>query len=101
MEPIRNIFKNPLLFVFLYILIIPIFAIFYYCFTELSQFEFTDSLYFSVVTITTLGYGDITPQIDITKFLASSEAILGIVLVGLFLNALSHRISYRATKKEK
>lgn len=101
MEPIRNIFKKPLLFVFLYILIIPIFAIFYYCFTELSQFEFTDSLYFSVVTITTLGYGDITPQIDITKFLASSEAILGIVLVGLFLNALSHRISYRATKKEK
>ena len=101
MEPIRNIFKNPLLFVFLYILTIPIFAIFYYCFTELSQFEFTDSLYFSVVTITTLGYGDITPKIDITKFLASSEAILGIVLVGLFLNALSHRISYRATKKEK
>ena len=101
MEPIRNIFKNPLLFVFLYILTIPIFAIFYYCFTELSQFEFTDSLYFSVVTITTLGYGDITPQIDITKFLASSEAILGIVLVGLFLNALSHRISYRTTKKEK
>lgn len=101
LELIKNIFEKPLLFVFLYILTIPIFAIFYYCFTELSQFEFTDSLYFSVVTITTLGYGDITPQIDITKFLASSEAILGIVLVGLFLNSLSHRISYRATKKEK
>lgn len=101
LESIRNIFKNPLLFVFLYILIIPIFAIFYYCFTELSQFEFTDSLYFSVVTITTLGYGDITPKIDITKFLASSEAILGIVLVGLFLNSLSYTISFRATQKEK
>lgn len=49
------------------------------------------SIYFSVVTITTLGYGDITPQTEPARILAALEAGLGIVTIGLFLNAVARR----------
>ena len=91
---------KPLLFVFLYVLVIPLFAILYYFFAE-PKLDFIDSMYFSTVTITTLGYGDIVPENVPAKVLVSFEAILGIVLIGAFLNTLSHNISYRATQKEK
>jgi len=50
-------------------------------------------LYLSTVTITTLGYGDIVPLTSIARSLVALEATLGIVLVGLFLNALAHENS--------
>ncbi|MEK6847004.1 MAG: ion channel [Nanoarchaeota archaeon] len=39
-----------------------------------------EALYFSTVTITTVGYGDITPLSRINRFLAASEAFLGMVI---------------------
>lgn len=51
------------------------------------------SFYFSLITITTLGYGDILPANETTRVLASSLAFSGIVLTGLFLNSLAFRIS--------
>lgn len=45
--------------------------------------------YFSSVTLTTLGFGDIVPISNQARSLISLEAILGIVIIGLFLNALS------------
>ena len=50
-------------------------------------------LYLSTVTITTLGYGDIVPLTPLARFLVALEATLGVVLVGLFLNALTHENS--------
>lgn len=47
-------------------------------------------LYLSAVTITTLGYGDIVPITTRSRLYISLEAILGIVTVGLFLNALAY-----------
>jgi voltage-gated potassium channel len=37
----------------------------------------TDLVYFSLVTIATLGYGDIVPQMGLTKMLAVVEAVTG------------------------
>lgn len=48
--------KKPILFVVFYLLTILIFAMLYYYFAEL-ELDFVDSIYFSTVTITTLGYG--------------------------------------------
>jgi len=45
---------------------------------------FLNSLYFSVVTFTTLGYGDITP-FGISKLFASIEALLGGFILALFV----------------
>lgn len=44
--------------------------------------------YFSSATITTAGYGDIVPVTGWARAAVSAEAILGVVLVGLFLNSL-------------
>lgn len=38
-------------------------------------------MYFSFVTITTLGYGDLSPVTDVGRYLASLEAIVGQVLL--------------------
>ncbi len=51
--------------------------------------SFSRMLYLSVVTITTLGYGDIVPITDFNRFLIGFESIIGLVIIGLFLNSLS------------
>jgi len=48
-------------------------------------------LYFSTVTITTLGYGDIVPATDRARLAVGIESIIGIVLAGLFINAVGLR----------
>lgn len=76
----------------IYLFLIPLFA-WIYSGVELNIGEHGDDpmtyLYFSVVSITTLGYGDILPNSSGAQFATASESILGIVLIGLFLNALS------------
>jgi len=52
--------------------------------------HFARMLYLSVVTITTLGYGDIVPVSTTARTLIAIEAVVGILLVGLFLNAIAH-----------
>lgn len=42
-----------------------------------------DSLYFSVVTMTTLGYGDVSPKAAAGQLLAMSEAVSSVVLLVL------------------
>ena len=56
-------------------------------------FVFFRSLYFSVVTFTTLGYGDISPVGDAARTIAGLEALLGQLLVALLVFVLSRRIS--------
>ncbi|WP_434352938.1 potassium channel family protein [Psychrobacter sp. HD31] len=51
--------------------------------------SFNRMLYLSVVTITTLGYGDIVPISGLNRFLVGLESIIGLIIVGLFLNSLS------------
>ena len=50
--------------------------------------SFIHALYFSVVTITTLGYGDSYPTTDLIRMACSVEAILGVFIVGFALNSL-------------
>lgn len=47
-------------------------------------FEFLNAIYFSVVTFTTLGYGDISP-LGIARFVAAFEAFIGSFTMALFV----------------
>lgn len=47
-------------------------------------FSFINAVYFSVVTFTTLGYGDITP-IGLSRFFAATEAFMGSFTLALFV----------------
>ena len=57
-----------------------------------TQLEFRDFLYFSVVTWTTLGYGDLQPSVASRPF-AAVEALLGYIFMALFVAKLFHFIS--------
>lgn len=58
---------------------------FYYGGDSVTFGKFADSLYFSMVTFVTLGYGDISQKVAIYKIFSAAEAFLGMVLMGLFL----------------
>ncbi len=45
-------------------------------------------LYFSVVTLTTLGYGDIAPAIPAARMVCSLEAVIGQLFVAVFIARL-------------
>ena len=47
--------------------------------TQPATLNFEDMMYFSTVTITTVGYGDIIPR-GINRFLASLEALAGMII---------------------
>jgi len=50
--------------------------------------DFGRMLYFSAVTITTVGYGDVVPLSGVARLLAAVEATFGIVLLALLVNSL-------------
>lgn len=45
-----------------------------------------DAAYFSTMTLTTIGYGDITPKTDLGKLFTMAYAIVGIGIIGAFAN---------------
>ena len=54
---------------------------------KLTNIDFLNAMYFSGITFTTIGYGDIAP-IGIAKIISISEGILGIFLSSSFLVSL-------------
>jgi hypothetical protein len=54
--------------------------------------EIRDALYFSIVTWTTLGYGDIQPT-DASKMMAASEALIGVISMPILLASMLYMLS--------
>ena len=52
---------------------------------EEDQWSMLDCLYFSVVTVSTVGYGDLTPTTSLGRWFAIFYMLVGIGLVGLAL----------------
>lgn len=52
------------------------------------QENFSQITYFSFVTLTTLGYGDISPKNSITEFFVYSEAIVGVFYMAVIVSSL-------------
>ena len=47
-----------------------------------------DMIYFSIITLTTAGYGEILPVYKITKVLAMMEASLGVLYIAIMIGKL-------------
>ncbi|MBI1928613.1 two pore domain potassium channel family protein [Candidatus Poribacteria bacterium] len=56
---------------------------------------FWDSLYFSVVVLTTLGFGDISPNCLAGRVIVGIQVILGYTLLGIFISILASKIIRR------
>jgi voltage-gated potassium channel Kch len=52
-----------------------------------------DSIYFTVTTLTTVGYGDIVPVSESCRVIVSSQMILGVVFLVVILSLFISRIS--------
>jgi len=58
-----------------------------------------DLMYFSFVTLATLGYGDITPRTNIARSLAVVEALAGMLFIAIFMARLVSMRSDEPTKE--
>lgn len=83
--------SKPRVYGTVYFLMIPVFGLAFYFLpaTIGEKATLIKCLYFSAVTITTLGYGDIAPTNDLGRVLASLEAVMGVTIIGLFITSLS------------
>lgn len=66
-----------------------------------------DSIYFSVITLTTVGYGDFSPQTDFGKIFTIFYVLTGIGLIFSFINTFyqyrvnrMNRIQGKKTQEE-
>lgn len=89
-----------------YFLVVVIFAAIYYLMPSTSWAgtidNFVDALYFSVVTITSLGFGDIYPGDNTwAKLFVSAEAVGGILIIGFFLNYVAQKQAIRLDKQNR
>jgi voltage-gated potassium channel Kch len=85
--------RNPFSSITLICSILLIVGTVFYHFVE--GFKWLDALYFSVITLTTVGYGDLSPQTDVGKLFTIFYIISGIGIIFGFMNA------FYEIKKEK
>ena len=71
-------------------------------FHEVQGWPLLDSLYFCVMTISTIGYGDLAPTMTISKIFTMAYAVLGIGLFATFVGKLvTLRMDQRESRKAK
>ena len=68
-------------------------------FSLLEDWSIVDSFYFSVVTATTVGFGDITPDTDGAKLFTVVYIIFGISIIGTYLDARYKKHTYERTAR--
>lgn len=65
-----------------------------------ENWSLLDSLYFCVVTLATIGYGDLHPTTDFTKAFTIVYVFLGVGTLGAFISAVS-RASFRRSMERR
>lgn len=86
---------RPVIWILSYIGLVPVFALIYWLLPD-GQFRIPDNaptdfgswLYYSIVTITTLGFGDYTPAHGWAQCVTAVEVMCGLIILGFFLNAV-------------
>lgn len=58
--------------------------------------DFWGFLYYSVVTFTTLGFGDIVPTTNIARLFVGTEVILGYIMLGGLISIFANKLARRS-----
>lgn len=90
----------------LYLNFVLVFAFAYNLIEQLWPNSFTGSaplhldsfVYFSMITLTTIGYGDISPTLPLARLLAGTEAIMGALFIAL---AVARGLSLMSDQEER
>lgn len=67
----------------------------------LEGWSYIDSLYFSIVTLTTIGYGDFSPQTDGGKLFTILYIVIGIGMILSFVNTVQHHYTSMKHKEKR
>ena len=67
----------------------------------LEGWNWIDCLYFSVITLSTIGYGDFSPVTDAGKVFTVFYIILGVGVILSFINTVHHHFENTRKKKGK
>jgi len=97
-KEIRPSFRLVGLLLFVYLLVGVV--VFYLVMDQISgkrTNRLLDALYFCIVTMTSVGYGDLVPNSDTTKLLASAFVFIGMAIIALFV---SKAADYLVEKQE-
>ena len=57
--------------------------------------DFTDALYWSIITAASIGYGDVTPQTDVGRVIASALGLMGVITIGVIAGLILDWVSPR------
>lgn len=63
---------------------------------ETLGWGFFTSMYYSVVTFTTLGFGDITPRTPLAATIVMVEVVVGYFMLGILISILSTKVARRS-----
>ena len=90
----RSYKRSMLLLFFNYLEIAFAYAVFYSVRNYMNKpfFHWFDSIYFSIVTSSSIGYGDYHPITPMGKFLVTTQALLFLFFIVLFLNFFSTKV---------
>ncbi len=92
-----NGLEKLLIFALVLIFLVPIPMIL----IEPQIINYTDAIWWAIVTITTVGYGDITPETGIGRLLAAILMFVGIGIIGTFTSAISTYFASRRRAVEE
>ncbi|MES2014774.1 MAG: potassium channel family protein [Patescibacteria group bacterium] len=91
-------FKDPEFRALAFLLVILLVSgmIFYH---EMEGWRWLDSLYFSVITLTTIGYGDLTPHTDAAKIFTMIYIFMGLGTILGFVELLAKHAQDGQTRR--
>ena len=67
-------------------------------FHQLEKWSWIDSFYFTIITLATIGYGDLVPTTPVGKLVTVIFVIVG---VGIFLGFLNKMMERRVEQRER
>lgn len=67
----------------------------------LEGWSWLDALYFSFITLTTVGFGDYAPQTEAGKIFTIIYIIIGIGIILTFINTIYNHFSLKKDMKKK
>jgi len=95
-EMLRHHKVRPLVLLTVVILLVGTIA-----FHLLEGWDYLDSFYFSVMTLTTIGYGDLVPTTQVSKMFTVVFVFMGVGIILALINAMTQGRTKRRIKTRR